>query len=247
MTASLSRGRDRKADIQGLRRILAEPRNSDNPAFEVDSRRAIGDLRLIHQRLLGRRTAHEAAHAAGRIGELVLIARAVAEDNVPLRAGRRGYSDLLAVNSGGQFVAFDAKATTSMGRNALPQSMSLSRLGLARVVDPQTGEVAIARQGSAAYTGRDAEQMTLPADAGELTPYAFLHIGFAVGTDRWGVSDWFSDAWYPSDVPDGPGLRAHQQPEAVHVTLGFDDGSFTGMLTALDTLGLDLESKLDEP
>ena len=199
--------------------------------------RTADDLEIIASCLGGDLPPQGARHAAGRVGELVLLARAIAEGETPLRTGARGGSDLVAVSPAEQLVASDAKATLSIRAHSLPATLAASRLGRAWATDPATGMPFLASQGSIPYAGRDADRIGIPIDAAENLPYRFLFVVYRAGA-AWGASDWYS-----VDVRLDPSRRrlyAHDHLEAVSQTLGFDDKSANGLLAALDGTTVDL-------
>jgi len=176
-------------------------------------------------------SATEARRSIGRLGELVLLARTVAEGETPLQTGVRGGSDLIALSDAGQLVAREAKATASRRVRRLPPWLGPWRLGWALATDPATGAVVRARQGTIPYTGRDAQRIGIPIDAAENLPYRLLFVAFRA-EGSWGASDWYS-----VDIrldPTRTRLFAHGEPEPVAHTLGLADGTMTGLLTAIE-------------
>jgi hypothetical protein len=186
---------------------------------------------VVARCLAGECSATQARPAIGRLGELVLLARTVAEGETPLQTGIRGGSDLLALSDAGQLVAREAKATASRRVRRLPPWLGQSRLGFALATDPATGAVVRARQGTIPYTGRDAQRIGIPIDAAENLPYRLLFVAFRAG-GAWGASDWYS-----VDIrldPTRTRLYAHGEPEPVDETLGLADGTLSGLLAAID-------------
>jgi hypothetical protein len=149
------------------------------------------DLDVVRMCLTGACSALSARSAIGRLGELILVARSVAEGETPLRTGVRGGSDLIALSDAGQLVAREAKATAAKTAHVLPPSVGDWRLGRAWSIDPATGVRVRARQGTIPYTGRDAVGLGLPVDAGENLPYRLLFVSLRAD-DPWGASDWYS-------------------------------------------------------
>jgi hypothetical protein len=181
--------------------------------------------------LAGECFATEARPAVGRLGELVLLARIVAEGETPLQTGIRGGSDLLALSDAGQLVAREAKATAARRVRRLPEWLGPWRLGVARATDPATGAVVLAKQGTIPYTGRDAQRIGIPIDAAENLPYRLLFVALRAG-GGWGASDWYS-----VDIrldPTRRRLYAHGDRELVADTLGLADGTLAGLIAALD-------------
>ncbi|HEX6702374.1 MAG TPA: hypothetical protein VF101_16725 [Gaiellaceae bacterium] len=225
---------ERRAHARLVEAEAGRRRLSGEIDVAADLDRVASDLAVLRRCLCGECAPLEARAAVGRLGELVLLARTIAEGETPLQTGVRGGSDLLALSDAEQLVAREAKATAAIRVRALPARLGQSRLGVAWAVDPRSGERVRAKQGAIPYTGRDAASLGIPIDAGENLPYRLLFAALRAG-GAWGVSDWYSVDIRRDETR--ATLYAHGEPEAVAQTLDLARGSLDAVLGALDAAG----------